>query len=68
MNETERKERDDLEAEVRAAGAALKSFPKGAMGLTPDAVKASPEWKAAKNRYDRAFAALRAFNSKRVRR
>lgn len=51
-----------LETAWRAAGDALKGFPKGAMGLTPDSVKASPEWQAAKRAYESAFAALRAFN------
>lgn len=58
---------DRLEAEVKASGAALKTFPKGPMGLTTDAIKASPEYRAAKRRYDIAFAALRTFNAKRAR-
>lgn len=53
---------DTLEAEVKAASAALKEFPRGTMGLTPDDVKASPEWRAAKTRYELAFARLRAWN------
>ena len=32
------------------------------MGLTPDSVKASPEWQAAKAAWTEAFSALRAFN------
>ncbi|MNO09060.1 hypothetical protein D3C81_2320260 [compost metagenome] len=32
------------------------------MGLTPDHVKAMPEWQAAKRAYDVSFAELRAFN------
>ncbi len=51
-----------LEAEVAAASAALRDFPRGSMGLTPDAVKASPEWRAAKTRYELAFARLRSWN------
>ena len=58
-------ERDALEVEWREAGKALKQFPKGPTGLTPDTVKLSPEYRAAKLRYDKAFAALRAFNSRR---
>lgn len=50
-----------------AAGKILNSFPKGPMGLTPDHVKASPEWKAAYQAHARAFAALRDFNGKFVK-
>jgi len=32
------------------------------MGLTPDAVKETPEWKAAKSKADAAFRALRDYN------
>jgi hypothetical protein len=52
-----------LEQEVSAAGAVLRAFPTGPMGLTPDHVKATPEWRAAKARYERAFAAMRKFNA-----
>jgi len=43
----------------RAAGGGF-----GPMGLTPDAVKASAKYRAAKQELDAAFAALRAFNAK----
>ncbi len=58
------------EGEYHAASKAMQQFPRGPMGLTPDAVKATPEWRAAKQRLDRAFARLRAFNVslKRTRR
>ena len=55
------------EADVRAASDALKKFPRGPMGLTPDHVKFSPEFRAAKLRYDAAFARLRAVNSVALR-
>ncbi len=58
-------ERDELERRVKEAGSKLKVFPKGKMGLTPDDVKASPEWKSAKSEYNRAFEALRSYNGKR---
>ena len=32
------------------------------MGLTPDAVKATPEWQLAKKAYNLAFEQSRAFN------
>ncbi len=53
-----------LEADVSAASMAMKQFDatKSACGLTPDHVKASPEWKAAKASFNRAFQALRNFN------
>lgn len=50
-------------ARSRAAGAALDAFPKGAMGLTTDAAKATPEWKAARKEMARALAAERAANA-----
>jgi hypothetical protein len=55
-------ERDNLEFAAKEAGEELRAFPKGPMNLTPDHIKATPEWKAAKLRFDRAFAALRDFN------
>jgi hypothetical protein len=42
--------------------AILQSFPRGDMGLTPDAVKFSPEFQAAKQAYDRAARAIRDLN------
>jgi len=41
----------------------LRSFPKLENGMTPDDVKATPEFKEAKANYQRAFAQLRAINS-----
>lgn len=55
--------RDAIDAEGREAGKVLNAFPKGAMNLTPDAVKATPEWKAAKARSDALFQKLRTFNT-----
>jgi hypothetical protein len=52
-----------IETEVRAAEVALNAFPIGPMGLTPDAVKTAPEFRAAKLGFEKAFAKLRAFNS-----
>ncbi|HEX7233902.1 MAG TPA: hypothetical protein VF243_01425, partial [Nitrosospira sp.] len=47
----------------KQAAAALDKFPKGPMGLTPDSVKATPEWQTAKKEADQAFAATRAANT-----
>lgn len=61
--ETAKAIRDGLDGEVARTGARLELFPKnGPMGLTPDHVKASPEFRAAKAAFDRAFANLRNFN------
>ena len=51
-----------LWADVKSTGAILQGFPKGRMGLTPDDVKASAEFQAAKRAYDVAFKRLRDFN------
>lgn len=54
-----------IEDEWNRAGAALRAIPgvgTGPMGLTPDTVRALPEYRAVKLAYDSAFARLRAFN------
>lgn len=54
-----------LESALDDADKALKAFDsygKTEMGLTPDFVKAMPEWQQAKNEFDKAFAELRTFN------
>jgi hypothetical protein len=54
-----------LDAEHARAAIALRSIPgcgSGAMGLTPDDVKFSPEYRAAKRNLDLAFEQLRNFN------
>lgn len=53
-----------LDKTVSETSATLNAFPKGAMGLTPDEVKASSEFKSAQHAFDVAFRALRAFNSR----
>ena len=54
--------RDVLNARVEQAGKVLEGFPKGELGLTPDHIKASPEWRKAKAEFELAFAVLRGFN------
>jgi hypothetical protein len=56
-----------LDAEVARCGLVLNAFPKGAMGLTPDAVKFSHEYRAAKATFDNAFKRLRTFNAWHVK-
>ena len=54
-----------FEAEHKAASEALRAIPgvgAGSMGLTPDEVKVSPGYRAARRRYENAHAKLRAFN------
>ena len=59
----------ELEAETERTSKALKTLSGGGpMGLTPEAVKATTEWKDAKRAYDVAFAALRNFNAAFVKR
>lgn len=52
-----------IESELMRFGAILESFPKGPMGLTPDAVKASPEYRTARASYDAAFRRLQNTNA-----
>lgn len=56
-------QRDALDAEVNSATALLKTFPSGPTGLTPESVRLTPEYRTANARFQRAFAALRAFNA-----
>jgi hypothetical protein len=54
-----------LENALDVADKALKAFDqygKSAFGMTPDHVKAMPEWQQAKREFDRVFAELRNFN------
>lgn len=54
---------DMLYSALDRANSALQAFPKGALGLTPDSVKASAEFKQANARYQAAFQAVRSFNA-----
>lgn len=61
--------RDELTAEYDRTSRALQALSGGGdMGLTPAAVQATSEWKAAKREYAAAFAALRNFNAIYVKR
>jgi hypothetical protein len=67
--ETEKAKAAHLEHETKKASDRLRVIPgvgSGPMGLTPDAVKQAAEYRAAKLAYDRAFAALQAFNRRFV--
>lgn len=50
-------------ARVKVASAAMDKYPKSSMGLTPDAVKASPQWRADKAEMDAAMLELQKANS-----
>ena len=58
-----------LYTEMNAAAKALKNYDvhRNAMGLTPDSIKSSPEWKVAKASFEQAFQNLRAFNGKHAK-
>jgi hypothetical protein len=63
--EAAKKRGADLEAKHNAATDALHSVPghgSGPMGLTPDHVRATPEWQSAKRAAEKAFSALRNHN------
>jgi len=62
--------KQSLESEVEKAEKALKEFDKYGkteIGLTPDFVKAMPEYKKAKTEFDNAFQVLRKFNQQFVK-
>ncbi|ASA22730.1 hypothetical protein [Paenibacillus donghaensis] len=55
-----------LQKQTNACSDVLKGFNKygkNALGMTPDHVRAMPEWKEAKKAYDESFANLRGFNT-----
>lgn len=62
--------RDSLERCARVASAKLNAIPgtgAGVMGLTPDCVKARPDWQEAYSAYWQAHKALRELNGRCVR-
>jgi hypothetical protein len=60
--------RDAIEREMSAASAALQRFPRSEIGLTPDSVKALPEFQSAKRAYAVVFARLREVNAAHLKR
>jgi hypothetical protein len=56
-----------LEARVDSASKALQAFPRGPLGMIPDEVKRTPEYRAARAEFDAAFSALRRHNAARRR-
>ena len=62
--------RDQLERDWRAASEALNALPgasTGPIGLTPDHVRSTAAYQAAKAAYDQRFASLQAFNRQFVK-
>lgn len=60
-----------LESDHSTASRNFKSTPgvgSGPMGLTPDDIRARPDYRIAKQAMDKAFAELRAFNAVYVKR
>jgi hypothetical protein len=63
MNYEEAKlHREELNKICDTWGVKLNTFEKGEIGLTPDHIKALPEWKEIKRLYDNSFDELRKFN------
>lgn len=54
--------------EVDAASVALQTFPRSPMGGVRDDIREAPEFRAANERFQKAFARLRAFNTIYVKR
>ena len=56
-------DRGDLETQHRRLGALLRGMATGPTGLTPDAVKTTPEWRGLRLAASQAFGRLQAVNS-----
>jgi hypothetical protein len=56
--------RDNLEDELKVVSTKLKSYPKNAMGLTCDEVKATDEWRAVKAQSLALFKGIQGINMK----
>ena len=59
-----KKASDNLNSQVDGFSDRLNTFPRGEMGLTPDDVQNSKEYKLAKQNYNNAFKKLQNFNKK----
>lgn len=55
--------KEALDAVNAAAGQRMRAYPRGNMGLTSDAAKATPEWKADRRAFDQSMKALQDFNT-----
>jgi hypothetical protein len=52
----------ELDSINRKHSEILQQFEVNGMGLVPDNIRATPEWKQAKQDFDRSFSELRKFN------
>ena len=59
--------RSKLDLACKEAGDVLRAFPRNAIGLVPDNVRATAEYRAARKAYEKAFALLRASNQRLVK-
>jgi hypothetical protein len=59
--------RESVQALAKIASDFLNLFPRGPLGLTPDDVKKTQEWKAARAQYDDAAHGLKIVNAYLVR-
>lgn len=67
--EQAKERRGQLEVEYQRAARALRELSGGGpLGLTPERVRATEEWQAAKRGANDSFAALQAFNTLYTRR
>lgn len=58
-----KKRKAELETQCKVCSDALNNFPKREDGLTPDAIKFSPQYRTALDAYRKASKKLRGFNS-----
>jgi predicted nucleic acid-binding Zn-ribbon protein len=55
--------RTQLEYRMKTISDELQSLPRTSMGLVPDSVRATPQYKSLKNQYDQLFQKLRQINA-----
>ena len=60
--EDAKKIKAQLEENCKKLGDAFDKYPRGAMGLTPDHIRATPEYQREKKLYNIAFTQLQNFN------
>lgn len=60
--EDAKKIKAQLEENCKKLGEAFDKYPRGAMGLTPDHIKVTPEYQRERKLYNIAFTQLQNFN------
>lgn len=66
--EEAKKRKEELDARVDMLSKRYNEFERGRMGLTPDHVRATPEWKKVDQEFKIAFKELQDFNKIYVKR